>query len=97
MAAPHPLEPATVEKALADLPGWFFRDDALHRTLTFDGFREAFGFLVQVAFAAEAAGHHPEITNVYNRVALRLTTHDAGDRVTARDVDLARTLSLLAA
>ena len=96
MAAPHPLEASTIEKALVDLPGWYVEADALHRTLTFETFREAFGFLVGVAFAAEAAGHHPEITNVYNRVSLRLTTHDAGDRVTTRDVDLARALSRLA-
>lgn len=95
--APEPLDVAAVATALEDLVGWYHQDDALHRTLTFGTFREAFGFLVQVAFAAEAAGHHPEITNVYNRVSLRLTTHDAGDRVTARDVALARDLSLLAA
>lgn len=95
-AAPEPLAPAAVAQALDGLAGWYHQDDALLRTLTFGTFREAFGFLVGVAFAAEAAGHHPEITNVYNRVTLRLTTHDAGDRVTARDVALARALSLLA-
>lgn len=68
---------------------WTESDNALHREFTFTDFTEAFGFMTRVAFAAEAAGHHPEWTNVYNRVNIRLTTHDAGNTVTAKDRDLA--------
>lgn len=68
---------------------WTESDNALHREFTFTDFTEAFGFMTRVAFAAEAAGHHPEWTNVYNRVNIRLTTHDAGNTVTDKDRDLA--------
>lgn len=68
---------------------WTESDNALHRAFTFADFTEAFGFMTRVAFAAEAAGHHPEWTNVYNRVSIRLTTHDAGNTVTAKDHNLA--------
>lgn len=81
------LSPDAVRSVLPE--GWAYEGDALTRTFTFADFRAAFAFLVRVAFEAEAADHHPEITNVYDRVTLRLTTHDAGDRVTARDLDLA--------
>ncbi|GIV58300.1 MAG: 4a-hydroxytetrahydrobiopterin dehydratase [Bacteroidetes bacterium] len=88
----EPLTKSDIEAALRDLPGWRHEDDALRKTFTFSDFREAFSFLVRVAFEAEAQAHHPEIANVYNRVTLALTTHDAGNRVTARDVRLARSI-----
>lgn len=68
---------------------WTEADNALHREFTFKDFTEAFGFMTRVAFAAEAAGHHPEWSNVYNRVSIRLTTHDAGNTVTDKDRNLA--------
>lgn len=68
---------------------WTETDDALHHEFTFVDFPAAFAFMTQVAFAAEAAGHHPEWTNVYNRVSIRLTTHDAGNTVTEKDHRLA--------
>lgn len=68
---------------------WTESDNALHREFNFADFTAAFGFMTRVAFAAEAAGHHPEWTNVYNRVSIRLTTHDAGNTVTKKDRDLA--------
>ena len=64
--------------------------DALLKTFKFASFREAISFLVRAAFEAEAITHHPEWTNVYDRVSIRLTTHDSGDKVTAHDVDLAQ-------
>jgi 4a-hydroxytetrahydrobiopterin dehydratase len=84
-----PLAAAKIKTALAALPGWTFKRDALAKTYTFKDFREAIGFMVRVGFEAEALDHHPEWTNVYNRVAVRLNTHDAGGKVTAKDVELA--------
>lgn len=87
-----PLNPADVQAALKDLRGWSHERDALTKTLTFGSFREAMSFLVRAAFEAEAINHHPEWTNVYNRVSIRLNTHDAGGKVTAKDVELAKRL-----
>lgn len=77
--------------------GWDFEEGgkALVRTLTFKDFSEAFGFLARVALHAEKADHHPEFTNVWNRVDFRLTSHDSGG-VTDRDVKLAEAISRLA-
>jgi len=85
-----PLKAAKIQSALADLPGWKLQRDALAKTFTFGSFREALSFMVRAGFEAEAMNHHPEWTNVYNRVAVRLNTHDAGGKVTAKDVALAR-------
>ena len=82
-----------------DVPdGWALEDGgkALLRTLKFADFSEAFGFLSRVALYAEKADHHPEFTSVWNRVDLRLTSHDAGE-VTERDVALAEAINRLAA
>ncbi len=85
-----PLPAAKITAALRDLPGWKFQRSALVKAYTFGSFREAMSFMVRVAFEAEALNHHPDWSNVYNRVAIRLNTHDAGGRVTAKDVALAR-------
>ena|SRR5258708_2059384 len=85
-----PLTATKIKAALATLPGWSFRRDALTKTFTFGSFREATSFMVRAGFEAEAMNHHPEWTNVYNRVAIRLNTHDAGGKVTAKDVELAK-------
>jgi len=69
--------------------------EALVRSLTFKDFSEAFGFLTRVALYAEKVDHHPEFTNVWNRVDFRLTSHDAGG-VTDRDVKLAEAINRLA-
>lgn len=84
------LTPAKIKVALAALPGWRCERKALAKTFTFDSFREALSFMLRVGFEAEALDHHPEWTNVFNRVAIRLKTHDAGGRVTAKDAELAR-------
>ena len=85
-----PLASDAVQQALANLPGWRFDNDGLVKTFKFGSFREAMGFMVRVSYEAEQLNHHPEWTNVYNRVEIRLTTHDAGNKVTAKDADLAR-------
>ena len=76
--------------ALAALPAWTLREDglAITRTFRFADFAEAFGFMTRVAILAEKADHHPEWFNVYNRVEITLTTHDAGG-LSTRDVALA--------
>ncbi len=84
-----PLTPAEIAAALPSLPGWSLDSDALAKTFQFGSFREALSFMVRVGFEAEAADHHPDWTNVYNRVAIRLNTHDAGGKITAKDVSLA--------
>jgi 4a-hydroxytetrahydrobiopterin dehydratase len=78
-------------EALAMLPAWQLREDglAIVRELKFADFNAAFGFMTRVALAAEKADHHPEWSNVYNRVSITLTTHDAGG-LSQRDVALAR-------
>lgn len=84
------------EAALADLPGWTWdaERDAIARSFRFADFSAAFGFMTRVALAAEQADHHPEWTNVWNRVDVTLTTHDAGG-LTAKDVELARKINAI--
>ena len=80
-----------------DVPqGWTLETGgkALLRTIKFTDFSEAFAFLFRVALHAEKVDHHPEFTNVWNRIDFRLTTHDAGE-VTDRDVELARAINRL--
>lgn len=85
-----PLSLDDIADALGSLPGWVHEDDRLAKVFTFGSFREAVSFVVRAAFEAESLDHHPELHNVYNRVTISLTTHDAGHRVTAADVELAR-------
>lgn len=87
------LTPAEISDALADLPEWKFAADALERTFAFEDFSEALGFMVRLGIEAERLNHHPHLTNVWNRVTVRLNTHDAGNRVTSLDVDLARAIN----
>ena len=85
------LEGPALQAALAQLPAWTFDAErhAIRRTLRFADFNAAFGFMSRVALLAEKMDHHPEWSNVYNRVEVLLTTHDA-DGVTERDVAMAR-------
>lgn len=91
-----PLSPEEIAAALTTLPGWACERDALAKEFKFGSFREALAFMVRVGFEAEAADHHPEWTNVYNRVAIRLNTHSAGGKVTAKDVELAKAIEVVA-
>ena len=79
------------EKALAGLKGWtkVRGRDAIEKTYRFKDFNEAFGWMTRVALAADKADHHPEWANVYNRVEVVLTTHDAGG-LSERDIALAK-------
>lgn len=81
--------------ALASLPAWqLVAGGALHRSLTFGDFSEAWAFMTRVALLAEQAGHHPDWSNTWNRVEIELTTHDAGG-ITQLDVDLAHRIDAL--
>ena len=85
-----PLTTAEIPAALRGLEGWEFTDNALVKTFKFGSFREALSFMVRAGFEAEALNHHPDWKNVYNRLVVRLNTHDADDKVTAKDVELAK-------
>ena len=90
------LTPEERAAALDALDEWDFDEsrDALTRQFVFDDFVAAFGFMTQVALLAEKADHHPEWSNVWNRVDILLTTHDAGG-LSARDVALAEAIDAL--
>ena len=90
MSAPLSLD--EIKAAIHGLHGWEFTDSALVKTFEFDSFPEALSYMVRAGFEAEALNHHPEWTNVYNRLVVRLNTHDAGGKVTSKDVELARRL-----
>ena len=85
-----------IEGTLAKLQGWTFANDKISREYRFASFTEAMGFITEMAFACERANHHPELFNVYSRVNINLTTHDAGNKVTQKDIDLAIELEKIA-
>ncbi|SFC68176.1 4a-hydroxytetrahydrobiopterin dehydratase [Flexibacter flexilis DSM 6793] len=74
---------------------WDEKDNALEKTFVFQDFVEAFGFMTRVALLAEQRNHHPDWHNVYNRVTIRLNTHDAGSTVTDKDRELAAAIDRL--
>ena len=90
------LSEAERADALDGLPEWDYDEsrDAITRSLVFADFVEAFGFMTQVALMAEKANHHPEWRNVYNRVEILLTTHDAGG-LSGRDIDMAEAIDAI--
>lgn len=90
------LTPSEVQAGLTDLDGWSYEDDKLHRTYEFGSFREAVSFLMRIAFEAEDLNHHPELFNVYSTVRIALTTHDAGNKVSPIDLELARRIEKIA-
>ena len=94
---PDLLTNDALAEVLADLDGWSLVEDgtAIEAEFSFRGFNAAFGFMTRVALAAERQNHHPEWSNVYNRVTIRWTTHSEGG-VTELDVKLARACSRFA-
>lgn len=93
------LSPQRKQALAAELPGWAVVEtperDALHKVFRFADFVAAWGFMSRAALVAEKLDHHPEWTNVYNRVEVTLSTHDAGG-LSERDVTLARAMDQLA-
>ena len=93
---PEALSIEEIRSRLADLEGWSLENGKLRRLFTFSDFTEAFAFMTRVALIAEKRDHHPEWFNVYNRVEITLTTHDAGG-LSLRDVKMARKIDALSA
>ena len=84
----------TAQPILKKLKDWKFNDDGIERKFVFKNFSQALGFIVQVGILAEKNNHHPELFNVYNKVDIRLSTHDANG-LTDKDFDLAKAIELL--
>ena len=89
--AAQKLTEQEVNIRLQQLPGWAVKNEKLHREFKFADFAHAFGFMTTAAVLIEKMNHHPEWFNVYNRVSIDLTTHDASG-ITQKDVELARLL-----
>jgi 4a-hydroxytetrahydrobiopterin dehydratase len=88
------LSDSEIQSALRERSGWTVVNAKLHREFQFPDFVQAFGFMTRAALVAESMGHHPEWFNVYNRVVIDLTTHDAGG-ISAKDFELAAKLDAL--
>ncbi len=89
------LSQTDIDEELKSLPGWSVVNEKLHKEFQFDNFNQAFGFMTRAAMEIEKMNHHPEWFNVYNRITIELTTHDAGG-ITKNDVNLAKILNSLA-
>ena len=88
------LSDEDIDKELEKLQGWSKVNEKLHKEFSFDSFNQAFGFMTRAAMEIEKMNHHPEWFNVYNRITIDLTTHDAGG-ITKNDVNLAKILDSL--
>jgi|TARA_B100000809_G_C14720222_1_gene381096 4a-hydroxytetrahydrobiopterin dehydratase len=88
------LSQIDIDEHLKNLPGWSVVNEKLHKEFQFESFNQAFGFMTRAAMEIEKMNHHPEWFNVYNRITIELTTHDAGG-ITKNDVNLAKILNSL--
>jgi 4a-hydroxytetrahydrobiopterin dehydratase len=95
MAGVAKLSEQEIQARLGKLAGWTVSEGKLHRQYKFADFVHAFGFMASVAVQAEAFAHHPEWSNVWNRVMVDLTTHDAGG-ITEKDFELAAAMEAIA-
>lgn len=84
-----PFNPEDVRAKLKSHSGWHFHNNQLEKKFQFTDFSEAFAFMTRVAFIAEKLNHHPDWTNIYNQVVIRLSTHDAGG-ITNKDFEFAQ-------
>ena len=89
------LSQTDIDEELKSLPGWSVVNEKLHKEFQFESFNQAFGFMARAAMEIEKMNHHPEWFNVYNKITIELTTHDAGG-ITKNDVNLAKILNSLA-
>lgn len=87
------LDENEIIEILTTLEGWSYTQNKLSRQFNFTDFKEAMGFVVRVGFEAEAQAHHPTIFWVYNQVRIDLQTHDAENKVTMKDINLAKRLN----
>jgi 4a-hydroxytetrahydrobiopterin dehydratase len=88
------LSQEQIKNELKNMPGWTVVESKLHKEFQFDDFNQAFGFMTRAAMHIEKMNHHPEWFNVYNKLVVDLTTHDAGG-ITENDIKLAKTLNSL--
>ncbi|WP_069130804.1 4a-hydroxytetrahydrobiopterin dehydratase [Rhodohalobacter halophilus] len=88
----EPLTKEEIESHLKELSNWSFKDDQIGKDFSFDNFKDALAFMVKVGFEAEDLGHHPNWSNVYNSVSIQLNTHDADNKVTKKDIQLAKAI-----
>jgi len=88
--ARHKLDDSEIAAALKDLPGWSVQNGKLHKEYQFSSFAAAMGWMMTVAIAADKLDHHPEWSNVYNRVKVNLATHDLDNAISNLDVTLAQ-------
>lgn len=88
------LSQEQIKNELKNMPGWTVVEGKLHKEFQFDDFNQAFGFMTRAAMHIEKMNHHPEWFNVYNKLVVDLTTHDAGG-ITENDIKLAKTLNSL--
>jgi len=88
------LSQIDIDEELKNLSGWNVINEKLHKEFQFDSFNQAFGFMTRAAMEIEKMNHHPEWFNVYNKIIIELTTHDAGG-ITKNDVNLAKILNSL--
>jgi len=89
------LSSEQISEELKNLPGWSVKEEKLHKDFEFGDFNEVFGFMTRAAMHIEKMNHHPEWFNVYNKLTVDLTTHDAGG-ITENDINLAKILNSLA-
>ena len=85
----HTISESEMETALSGLPGWHVDGSELCKKYTFDTFRDAVAAIVRLSYEVEETNHHPDILNSYNKLEIRLCTHDAGDEITHKDLRLA--------
>jgi len=88
------LSQTEIDEELKNLSGWNVVNEKLHKDFQFDSFNQAFGFMTRAAMEIEKMNHHPEWFNVYNKITIELTTHDAGG-ITKNDINLAKILNSL--
>src|SRR5699024_9037972 len=91
----QPLKKSELDEALTVLNDWSYESDKLKKEFNFSDFREAMTFITRISYEAEDKIHHPEIFNVYSTVSIALTTHEADDSVTEKDVELAKSIQTI--
>ncbi|MEM7087602.1 MAG: 4a-hydroxytetrahydrobiopterin dehydratase [Bacteroidota bacterium] len=89
-----PFTELQILSGLKELDGWEYGNNAIHTSLEFNDFKDAFAVMTRIAFEAEQLNHHPDWANVYNSLQISLSTHDAGG-VTAKDFELAKIIDAL--
>ena len=81
-----------IRNYITDLEDWNFGKDKISKKFEFRDFKDALAFIIKVGIEAEKSNHHPEIINIYNQVTIALQTHDVGNKVSIKDIDLARNI-----